>query len=92
MNEDKLYGHQVDFLKLNDGFVTYVKDMLDNKYRIRIDKILIELYPSRQFVLYYKEDTMYIPMSETDEEYKIVNDSLKSIVRKLMEKYPEDFI
>jgi hypothetical protein len=92
MNDDKLYGLQVDFLKLNDQFLYRSKQLLSDRYRINIESLSIEANPNKQFVLKHKNQSIIIPIEKYDDDYKEVNEALKNIIRTMMDKFPEDFI
>ena len=89
---DKLYGLQVDFCKINDTFLSLSKQLLKDKYKVDIESISIEEYPVRSFVLKHKNEYLTIPIKTYSDCYEETNEALKSIVKKLIETFPEDFI
>ena len=87
-----MYGLQVDFCKLNDTFLQQSKKILKDKYRIDIDTISIETNPDKCFVLKYKNESITIPIEPYDDCYRESNEAFKSIVRTMIDTFPEDFI
>jgi hypothetical protein len=88
----KLYGLEVDFLKLNDEFIRQTKNILHNKYRLHIDNIYVEAKPNKRIIILHKSQEVSIDIDSYDDDYQEVNETMKKIIKTMMDKFPEDFI
>lgn len=87
-----MQGLEVDFLKMNDTFLGYTKKILFDKYRVSVDQLSIESQPKKHILIIYKNNQIIVPIIECEDKYLEVNNTFKSIIKTILDQYPEDFI